>query len=133
MAERRLRLDRAPQRQRDRITLLQSALTYRDARLVGYDAAVLMEVIEHVDEARLPAVTRSVFGYARPGTVIVTTPNSEYNVRYEGLDPHAHRHHDHRFEWTRDQFTAWAAATAAGYGYVVTVEGVGEHDEQVGT
>jgi 3' terminal RNA ribose 2'-O-methyltransferase Hen1 len=106
MAARRLRLDRLPERQRDRITLWQSALTYRDDRLRGYDAAVLMEVIEHVDPPRLPALEASVFGHARPATVVVTTPNVEYNVHYEGLT--GMRHSDHRFEWTRAEFQAWA-------------------------
>ena len=91
---------------------LQSALTYRDERLAGLDAAVLMEVIEHVDLPRLPALERTVFGYAAPATVIVTTPNVEHNVRFETLPPGALRHRDHRFEWTRAQFQDWAAAVA---------------------
>ncbi len=111
MAGRRLRLDRLPERQQGRIRLLQGALTYRDDRLKGYDAAVLMEVIEHLDEPRLPALADAVFGHAAPDTVIVTTPNVEYNVRYEGLT--GMRHHDHRFEWTRAAFTAWCAGVAA--------------------
>ena len=81
----RLRLDRLPERQRERITLWQTALTYRDDRLRGFDAAVLMEVIEHVDPPRLPALEGAVFGHARPTTVVVTTPNVEYNARFEGL------------------------------------------------
>jgi 3' terminal RNA ribose 2'-O-methyltransferase Hen1 len=134
-AARRLRLDRPgsiAERQRQRLTLLQSALTYRDARLAGYDAAVLMEVVEHVDEARLPALTRSVFGAARPATVVVTTPNVEYNARFEGMPAGALRHHDHRFEWTRAQFAGWATNTAADHGYTVVVSGVGETDESLG-
>src|SRR6202041_2762103 len=101
---RRLRLDSMPQRERDRIEVFQSALTYRDSRLAGLDAAVLMEVIEHVDPARLDALSRVVFGYAAPGTVIVTTPNAEYNVRFETLPAGTMRHRDHRFEWTRGEF-----------------------------
>ncbi len=131
IAARRLRLDRLPERQRDRIKLWQSALTYRDERLRGFDAAVLMEVIEHVDPPRLPALESAVFGHARPGHVVVTTPNAEYNVRYEGLT--GMRHPDHRFEWTRAEFTAWAQRVAAGYGYTVTVRGVGDDDPVVGT
>jgi 3' terminal RNA ribose 2'-O-methyltransferase Hen1 len=132
MASRRLRLDRAPERQKGRVSLLQSALTYLDDRLVGFDAAVLMEVIEHLDEPRLPALAASVFGHARPSTVIVTTPNVEYNVRYEGMSQPM-RHHDHRFEWTRAQFTAWCERVAQAYGYTVRVTGVGEADPELGS
>jgi len=129
-AHRRLRLDTAPARQRGRVTLLQSALTYADDRLTGYDAAVLMEVIEHVDEDRLEALAASVFGHARPATVVVTTPNVEYNVRYAGLE--GLRHHDHRFEWTRGQFAAWTALVADLYRYRVQLRGVGDVDPEVG-
>lgn len=130
MASRRLRLERLPERQQGRIKLLQGALTYRDDRLKGYDAAVLMEVVEHVDEPRLPALADAVFGHAQPQTVVVTTPNVEYNVRYEGLS--GLRHHDHRFEWNREAFAAWCAGVAADYGYSVEISGVGEADPEVG-
>jgi 3' terminal RNA ribose 2'-O-methyltransferase Hen1 len=129
-AARRLRLDRLPERQRDRLKLWQSALTYRDDRLRGYDAAVLMEVIEHVDPPRLPALEASVFGHARPRAVVVTTPNAEYNVHYEGLS--GMRHSDHRFEWTRAEFQTWALSTAASYGYTVSFRPVGEEHETTG-
>ncbi len=118
-AARRLRLERMGDRQRERLTLFQGALTYEDPRFAGYDAAVLMEVIEHVDPPRLAALERVVFGAARPGLVVVTTPNVEYNALYEGLD--GLRHTDHRFEWTRAEFAAWAERAAATYGYRVTI------------
>ncbi|RLP98877.1 3' terminal RNA ribose 2'-O-methyltransferase Hen1 [Micromonospora sp. BL1] len=133
LAARRLRLDRLPERQRDRIRLWQSALTYRDDRLRGYDAAVLMEVVEHLDPPRLPALEDAVFGHARPGTVVVTTPNVEYNVRYEGLGPDRFRHADHRFEWTRAEFAAWVERVAAAHGYTAVLGGVGDDDPEVGT
>lgn len=133
MAARRLRLDRLPERQRDRIRLWQSALTYRDDRLCGYDAAVLMEVIEHLDPPRLPALEDAVFGHARPGTVVVTTPNVGYNVRYEGLDAGRFRHADHRFEWTRAEFASWAERVAATHGYTVALGGIGDDDPEVGS
>ncbi|WP_229405657.1 3' terminal RNA ribose 2'-O-methyltransferase Hen1 [Micromonospora sp. NBRC 110038] len=132
LAARRLRLDRLPERQRDRIRLWQSALTYRDDRLRGYDAAVLMEVIEHVDPPRLPALEDAVFGHARPATVVVTTPNVEHNVRYEGLGAGRFRHADHRFEWTRAEFAAWVDRVAATYGYAAQIRGVGDDDPEVG-
>ncbi|BBH65555.1 3' terminal RNA ribose 2'-O-methyltransferase Hen1 [Actinoplanes sp. OR16] len=130
MAARRLRLDRLPERQKDRIKLIQTALTYRDDRLRGFDAAVLMEVIEHVDLPRLPALEAAVFGHARPAAVVVTTPNAEYNVHYEGLT--GMRHSDHRFEWTRAEFAAWAERVAAEHGYAVTIRGVGDQHETTG-
>jgi len=132
VAARRLHLDRMPERQRARITLLQSALTYRDARLAGYDAAVLMEVVEHLDPDRLPALEDAVFAAAAPATVVVTTPNAEHNVRYPALAAGAFRHRDHRFEWTRAEFTGWAAGVAARHGYGVRVAGVGGDDPEVG-
>ncbi|HET9142023.1 3' terminal RNA ribose 2'-O-methyltransferase Hen1 [Actinophytocola sp.] len=128
----RLHLDRAGDRVRSRITLRQSALTYADPSLAGYDAAVLMEVIEHVDEARLPALEQAVFGVARPGTVVVTTPNVEHNVRFESLPAGARRHPDHRFEWTRAQFRDWADRVCAAYGYQVRYVPVGPDDPEVG-
>ncbi|MGW4637347.1 3' terminal RNA ribose 2'-O-methyltransferase Hen1 [Sphaerisporangium sp. NPDC004334] len=130
LAARRLRLDRMPETRRGRLELFQGALTYTDARFAGYDAAVLMEVVEHVDPPRLPALERVVFGEARPGVVVVTTPNSEYNVRYEFLT--GMRHPDHRFEWTRAEFSAWAEAVAREYGYRVAYRPVGEPDPEVG-
>jgi len=129
-----LRIAAARLNERDlrRVTLRQSALTYKDAALAGYDAAVLMEVVEHLDPPRLPAMERSVFAAARPRTVIVTTPNVEYNVRYEGLAAGAFRHPDHRFEWTRAQFSAWAQAVASQHGYRVQYLPVGEPDPELG-
>ncbi|MEU0502541.1 3' terminal RNA ribose 2'-O-methyltransferase Hen1 [Nocardia sp. NPDC005998] len=130
ITKRRLRLDRMPERVARRLTLLQGALTYTDARLHGYDAAVLMEVVEHIDEPRLAALEYAVFGSATPGSVIVTTPNAEHNVVYETLPAGKFRHSDHRFEWTRAEFADWASRVAARYGYAVRFEPVGvEHPE----
>lgn len=131
-AERRLRLDTMPDRTRERLTLLQTSATYRDARLAAYDAIVLMEVVEHVDEERLPALVRSVFAHARPGCVVVTTPNVEYNVRYDALAPGALRHADHRFEWSRVQFRSWADTVAGEHDYAVELRPVGDVDPEVG-
>jgi 3' terminal RNA ribose 2'-O-methyltransferase Hen1 len=130
-AARRLRLERMSERQAERIALFQSALTYEDPRLEGYAAAVLMEVVEHVDPPRLEALERVVFGAARPGAVLVTTPNREYNVLYEGLV--GLRHPDHRFEWTRQEFTEWSDRVAGTYGYTVERRGIGEVDETAGS
>ncbi|WP_280690413.1 MULTISPECIES: 3' terminal RNA ribose 2'-O-methyltransferase Hen1 [unclassified Kitasatospora] len=131
-AARKLRLERLSERQAARVRLVQGALTYTDARLKGYDAAVLCEVIEHLDLPRLPALEHAVFGAARPATVIVTTPNVEYNVRWETLPAGHHRHADHRFEWDRAEFRSWAELVAANYGYTVAFRPVGQDDPQVG-
>ncbi|RKS05635.1 3' terminal RNA ribose 2'-O-methyltransferase Hen1 [Nocardiopsis sp. Huas11] len=115
---------------RPRPELLVGSVVYRDRRFEGYDAAVLMEVIEHLDPSRLPAMEEVVFGAARPRVVVVTTPNAEYNTHYEGLAEGAFRHGDHRFEWTRAEFTAWADRVAAAHGYRVRHLPVGaEHPE----
>ncbi|MDQ1721316.1 MAG: hypothetical protein QOI26_1050 [Pseudonocardiales bacterium] len=132
LAGRKLRLDRMTEQQRARLDIFQSSLTYRDDRLSGLDAAVLMEVIEHVDPARLGALERAVFGHAAPGTVIVTTPNVEYNVRFETLPSGMRRHRDHRFEWTRGEFLGWAGQVAAEHGYTVRYLPVGTDDPEVG-
>ncbi len=132
IAERRLRVDRMPPARRERLTLLQSALTYRDSRLIGLDAVVLMEVIEHVDPPRLPALARTVFDTIAPETVVVTTPNVEYNVRYPTLLPGRRRHRDHRFEWTRAEFADWAQDVATNWGYQVRYLPVGDSDPELG-
>ena len=132
LATRRLNVDRLPDAQRSRLELVQSSVTYRDDRLLGFDAIVLMEVIEHLDLDRLPALQRSVFGKARPTTVIVTTPNAEHNVRYEFLPAATLRHRDHRFEWTRAQFHSWAEQTGTTHGYEVRYLPVGFDDPEVG-
>jgi 2-polyprenyl-3-methyl-5-hydroxy-6-metoxy-1,4-benzoquinol methylase len=132
IAARKLRVDRLPERVKARLTLRQGALTYTDARLAGYDAAVLMEVIEHVDAHRLPALEHAVFHAAHPRAVVVTTPNVEYNVRYETLEAGRFRHSDHRFEWTRAEFRDWAEQVAAAHGYDVRFKPVGDIDPELG-
>ncbi|MEU5111109.1 3' terminal RNA ribose 2'-O-methyltransferase Hen1 [Streptomyces longwoodensis] len=132
IAARRLKLDRMGERQAARVRLLQGSLAYTDNRLKGYDAAVLSEVVEHLDLPRLPALEYAVFGHARPRTVVVTTPNVEYNVRWESLPAGHVRHGDHRFEWTRAEFRAWAGAVAERHGYDVEFRPVGPDDPEVG-
>jgi 3' terminal RNA ribose 2'-O-methyltransferase Hen1 len=132
VAARRVRVDAMDDRERARIELFQSSLTYRDDRIAGLDAAVLMEVIEHVDPPRLAALERTVFGFAQPASVIITTPNVEHNVRYETLPPGERRHRDHRFEWTRQEFRDWAAGVASRFGYQVRFLPVGVDDAEVG-
>jgi 3' terminal RNA ribose 2'-O-methyltransferase Hen1 len=124
-AARRLHLDRMAPRQRERVELRHGSLTYRDSQLRGFDAAAVVEVIEHLDPPRIASFERNIFGHARPATVIMTTPNAEYNVLLDGLAPGALRHRDHRFEWTRRQFADWSEAVAARHGYQVELSGIG--------
>ncbi|QOY87229.1 3' terminal RNA ribose 2'-O-methyltransferase Hen1 [Paludibaculum fermentans] len=132
IASARLRLDRMSERQRKRIQLFQGSLLYRDNRLAGFDAAALVEVIEHLDPPRLAALERVVFEFARPQHILITTPNREYNALFPTLPAGKFRHGDHRFEWTRAEFTTWAQATAARFAYQVRFEPVGPVDEQHG-
>jgi len=132
-ASERLRLEELPARRRERIALLHGALTYRDKRLTGFDAAAIIEVIEHLEPARLRAFARAVFEGARPGTVVITTPNVEYNVHFAGLPAGRFRHRDHRFEWTRAEFAGWAAEQAARFQYPVRFLPVGQNDPVTGS
>ncbi len=132
MAAERLRLDRTPTA-RDRVKLIHGSLTYRDRRLAGYDAAAVVEVIEHLDPHRLAAFERVLFEHAKPRVVVMTTPNVEYNVRFEQLPPGALRHRDHRFEWTRAEFQAWSETIALRFGYAVRFLPVGPQDAEVGS
>jgi 3' terminal RNA ribose 2'-O-methyltransferase Hen1 len=131
-AAERLHLDELSDRQRGRVALIQPGLTYRDRRFDGFDAATLIEVIEHLDEPRLAALEQVVFAHAAPATVIVTTPNQEHNVRFESLPAGQFRHRDHRFEWTRAEFTGWAEHVAAAHGYRVAFAPIGPGDPEVG-
>jgi 3' terminal RNA ribose 2'-O-methyltransferase Hen1 len=131
-AAERLKLDRMPPLQRARIELLQASLTYRDARMAGFDAACAIEVIEHIDPPRLGAFERMLFEFARPGRVVVTTPNAEYNARFPNLAAGGFRHRDHRFEWTRAEFEDWARAVAERQGYSVELHPIGDSDPLLG-
>jgi 3' terminal RNA ribose 2'-O-methyltransferase Hen1 len=132
VAASRLKLDRMPARQRGRIDLMQGSLLYRDKRMAGFDAAAVVEVIEHLDEPRLVAFERVLFEFARPRHAIVTTPNREYNILFETLPQGKMRHSDHRFEWTRSEFADWANRVASRFGYEVRFEPVGPIDEKLG-
>lgn len=131
-AAKRLRLHQPDGPPEGRVSLLHGSLTYRDDRWAGADAATLIEVIEHLDLDRLPLVERVVFGEARPTTVVVTTPNAEYNALFPKLAAGAFRHPDHRFEWTRVEFQAWADRVGATYGYRRTFSGIGRQDDALG-
>lgn len=119
--------------QRQQIELLHGSLIYRDERLTGFDAAACIEVIEHLDPPRLKAFERAVFEFARPGSVVITTPNAEYNVMWETRPAGQFCHRDHGFEWTRDQFRSWADSVAGERGYSVRYLPVGPEDDAVGS
>lgn len=133
VASQRLRLENLPTMQKERIRLLHGSLTYRDKRLAGYDAATVVEVIEHQDPPRLAAFERVLFEFARPRTVVVTTPNVEYNVKFETLPTGKMRHSDHRFEWTRAEFQSWASRVAERFAYSVRFLPIGPEDAVVGS
>jgi len=125
-------LENAGEAKNDRIVLKLGSLTYADRRLRGFDAATLVEVIEHVDSDRLASLERSLFGDARPAVIIITTPNADYNKLFPSLTAGEYRHSDHRFEWTREQFANWSTATATEFGYRVTTEALGPEDDTHG-
>ncbi len=131
-AQRRLHIDTLPYAQRKRLEIVQGSLLYRDHRLEGFDVAALVEVVEHQDPPRLQALERVVFQHARPRRVIITTPNREYNVRWEALGAERLRHADHRFEWTRVECREWAERVATSYGYRVTRQDLGSVDPDLG-
>jgi 3' terminal RNA ribose 2'-O-methyltransferase Hen1 len=132
-AARRLRLKDAHETLRARVQLLHGSLVYRDARLAGFDAAAVVEVVEHLEPSRLASFERVVFEQARPATVVVTTPNRDYNVRFQSLPAGRMRHRDHRFEWSRGEFQEWAGRVAASHGYTARFLPIGREDPEVGS
>ena len=132
VAHRHLKLERLPAMQADRIKLIHGSLMYRDKRLEDFDAASVVEVVEHLDPPRLSAFERVLFEFAKPRTVVLTTPNREYNIKWETLAAGKFRHPDHRFEWTRQEFQAWAKGIAERFGYRVRFVAVGVEDEKLG-
>ncbi|MDE6539844.1 MAG: 3' terminal RNA ribose 2'-O-methyltransferase Hen1 [Ruminococcus sp.] len=132
-AKSRLHYDTMNEHRRNKLTLMQASLTYRDKRFSGYDCACVIEVIEHIEPLRLPAFERNVFEFANPATVILTTPNKEYNENYEFIPSGQLRHNDHRFEWTREEFKKWADYICQKFGYTVTISGIGDDDGIHGT
>ena len=133
IAHKRIGLDRLPNRIKDKITLLHGSLMYKDQRFSGFEVAVVMEVVEHLDPPRLAAFERVLFEHARPQTVILTTPNREYNATWDNLPQGALRHGDHRFEWTRAEFREWAGRLAEKYAYSIDYYTVGPEDSSLGS
>jgi 3' terminal RNA ribose 2'-O-methyltransferase Hen1 len=132
VAQRRLKLERLPTKQAERVKLIHGSLMYRDKRLEGFDAAAVVEVVEHLDPPRLLAFERVLFEFAKPRTVVMTTPNREFNVKWETLGAGRFRHPDHRFEWTRQEFQDWATGITTRFGYTVRFVSVGPEDDKLG-
>lgn len=132
-AAQRLRIERMAEYKKSKLTLMQASLTYRDDRFSGYDCACVIEVIEHIEPMRIPAFERAVFEFAAPRTVVLTTPNREYNANYRNLSETELRHGDHRFEWTRAEFKAWTEHICDNFGYVCKISGIGDADEEFGS
>ncbi|MGN1458271.1 MAG: 3' terminal RNA ribose 2'-O-methyltransferase Hen1 [Acutalibacteraceae bacterium] len=118
---------------KNKLTLMQASLMYKDNRFSGFDAACVVEVIEHMDMQRIPFFEKVLFGYAQPKTVILTTPNKEYNIKYPTLENDTLRHRDHRFEWTRDEFKNWCEHICSKFGYKAEIKNIGETDEEYGS
>ncbi|MDE0634630.1 MAG: 3' terminal RNA ribose 2'-O-methyltransferase Hen1 [Candidatus Poribacteria bacterium] len=133
IAQQRLHYDRLPEKQKERLNLFQGSLCYRDKRLAGYDAAAVIEVIEHLDASRLSAFERVLFEFACLQMVVLTTPNAEYNIKFDNLPAGRFRHKDHRFEWTRTEFQSWASDISKRFGYTAAFHSIGPTDEKVGS
>lgn len=131
-AKRKLRINKMEPDQKSRLNIIHGSLMYRDSRLEGFDTAIAMEVIEHIDPTKLDAFQEVVFGSARPRTVVITTPNVEFNVLFEDKT-RKFRHRDHRFEWTRQEFQDWCDQAAKQHNYTVEFKGIGQPDDTHGT
>ncbi|MBW4084382.1 3' terminal RNA ribose 2'-O-methyltransferase Hen1 [Paenibacillus sp. S150] len=107
------------------------SLFYYDEALRGKDVMILCEVIEHIDERRLNRVMETIFHEYAPGTLIITTPNKEYNALYQ-MEHEKLRHRDHRFEWDREAFGAWCSCWTSAYNYSVRLSGIGEFAQEYG-
>ncbi|KAI9010162.1 hypothetical protein DFJ74DRAFT_587207, partial [Hyaloraphidium curvatum] len=114
--------DDAPRDRSLRVDLVRAPMD--EVQCSGYDAATLVEVIEHLDPAPLNRVGETVLGRWRPRIAVVTTPNAEFN-HLLGLAPGETRHDDHRFEWTRAEFASFARSIAGEFGYSFALTGVG--------
>lgn len=124
--------ERLPSHSKRKLEIIHGSLLYHDARLEGFDFAAVVEVIEHLDPARLRAFERVVFERARPKRVCVTTPNREYNAVYEAEGMVGMRHDDHRFEWTRSEFKEWVDQVCERNSYTAEIKGIGEEHEEFG-
>ncbi|GMP71654.1 hypothetical protein CsSME_00029978 [Camellia sinensis var. sinensis] len=120
--------------------LYYGSITDFDSRLYGFDIGTCLEVIEHMEEDQAHLFGDVVLTSFCPRILIVSTPNYEYNVilqrsalQSQEDDPDEKtqsqsckfRNHDHKFEWTREQFSRWASNLAMRHNYSVEFSGVG--------
>jgi len=90
------------------------------------DAITMVEVIEHLPADALENLPFVLFGFYRPRVIVISTPNREYNKCIKGFDLNTFRHHDHKFEWTREEFQNWCEVQISNYeGYEVSYQTVG--------
>ncbi len=117
---------------RDKVTLLQGSVLDSAPWLAmarDCDAAVMIEVIEHLDPSQLSGLERVLFRDLAPRLAILTTPNADFN-RLLGVPDHRFRHPDHKFEWGRARFGKWAEAVAGRVGSSVTLHDLaGRHPD----
>lgn len=125
------RLEEAASEKWPEIRLVHGSMTEGGAALAGFDCAILLETIEHIDPALLSVLERNIFAAMRPATVIITTPNAEYNPLL-GVPPYRFRHPGHRFEWNRAKFLKWAGGVAARQRYAVVCRDIAGHHPALG-
>lgn len=93
-------------------------------------AVVGIEIIEHLHSDVLRGFEENVFGVISPNIVIVTTPNSDFNVVFN-LPPGKFRHWDHKFEWSREEFRLWCEKIITEFkNYTYRIEGICEGPEE---
>jgi small RNA 2'-O-methyltransferase len=124
LARLRAKIEDMPASVREKVELIHGSIAHSPVDLAGFDAAVLVETIEHVDPDRLSVIERSVFQEMRPATVVITTPNSDFNPLL-GVPAHRFRHPDHRFEWGREKFRLWVEGVANRNDYASSYRDVG--------
>lgn len=131
LAQAKMRLEDLPSVRAGRLELVCGSYTDKHPGLTGFDAAAMVETIEHVPPEALSRVERAVFAGLRPHLLVMTTPNHEYNPLYD-MAPGEFRDPDHKFEWDRARFREWAQGVARRNGYRVSFSGVGEMDTHLG-
>ena len=124
-------LEALPERVQRKVELRCGSYVHPDPSLRGFDAAVMVETIEHIHPDRLSLVERAVFAVLAPPLVVMTTPNADFNALL-GVPDHRRRHPDHRFEWGRERFRRWADGVARRNGYAVDHHDLGGSHPMLG-